>query len=142
MNRDELFSRPIALPPKIFEKGAMEMIYPRDRPLMAIARTVKAHTSADGVVVIYGQEWSPEVPYYAQRRAVMEPSFVPHAEVIARMGRLLSPQGGYPVEAIVRCPSAMDREPEFVRAFAGFDARFPKERIGECEVYFTAGEGR
>jgi len=30
MNRDELFSRPIALPPKIFEKGAMEMIYPRE----------------------------------------------------------------------------------------------------------------
>jgi Transport and Golgi organisation 2 len=30
MNRDELFSRPIAFPPKIFEKGAMEMVYPRD----------------------------------------------------------------------------------------------------------------
>lgn len=30
MNRDELFSRPIALPPKIFGKGAMEMVYPRE----------------------------------------------------------------------------------------------------------------
>src|SRR5229473_3093607 len=28
MNRDELFSRPRALPPKIFVKGAMEMVYP------------------------------------------------------------------------------------------------------------------
>ncbi len=30
MNRDELFSRPRALPPKIFVKGAMEMVYPRE----------------------------------------------------------------------------------------------------------------
>ncbi len=30
MNRDELFSRPIALPPKIFGKGAMEMVYPEE----------------------------------------------------------------------------------------------------------------
>lgn len=30
MNRDELFSRPRALPPKIYVKGAMEMVYPRE----------------------------------------------------------------------------------------------------------------
>jgi len=30
MNRDELFSRPRALPPKIFVKDAMEMVYPRE----------------------------------------------------------------------------------------------------------------
>src|SRR6266702_815736 len=30
MNRDELFSRPRALPPKIFVKGAMETAYPRE----------------------------------------------------------------------------------------------------------------
>ena len=30
MNRDELFSRPSGLPPKIFKKGAMEMVYPRE----------------------------------------------------------------------------------------------------------------
>src|SRR5205823_13200777 len=30
MNRDELFSRPRALPPKVFVKGAMEMVYPRE----------------------------------------------------------------------------------------------------------------
>jgi hypothetical protein len=30
MNRDERFSRPIALPPKIFGKRAMEMVYPQE----------------------------------------------------------------------------------------------------------------
>lgn len=30
MNRDELFSRPIALPPKIFGKRTMEMVYPQE----------------------------------------------------------------------------------------------------------------
>lgn len=30
LNRDELFSRRIALAPKIFGKGAMEMVYPRE----------------------------------------------------------------------------------------------------------------
>src|SRR5216684_7953344 len=30
MNRDELLTRPVALPPKVFERSGIEMVYPRE----------------------------------------------------------------------------------------------------------------
>jgi hypothetical protein len=104
---------------------------------MAIAETVRAHTSPGSVVIIYGREWSPVIPYYAERRALMEPSFVPRADVIARLRRNLSPVGGYPVGAVVRCPSPMDQDPELGREFSGLDKTLAKQRVGPCEVYFA-----
>lgn len=111
--------------------------HPQGEWQIAIAQAVKSHTGPGGVVIIYGQNWSPVVPYYAERRALMEPDFVPRADVIARLRHALSPVGGYPVEAIVRCPSRIGRDPEFVRNFSNFDATLVKEHIGPCDVYFA-----
>lgn len=42
-------------------------------PPPALAGTIKARVPADGVVLIYGADWNPLLPYYMQRRAVMVP---------------------------------------------------------------------
>jgi hypothetical protein len=113
--------------------------HPFDRPLMAIAQAINTKTSRDGVVVIYGQDWSPVIPYYAQRRALMEPpDFVPYEETLERARRMLAPQGGHRVEAVVRCKSDLDRYPEFSGIFADLDRHFAKEHIAGCDVYFVA----
>lgn len=113
---------------------------PLDRPLLAIAQAVNTKTDPDGVIVIYGQDFSPVIPYYAQRRALMEPVSisVPDDETLERAHRILAPQGGRPVEAIVRCKSQMDRLPEFDRIFEDLDTHFSKQRIAGCDVYFVA----
>ena len=114
---------------------------PLDRPLLAIAQSVNANTDPDGVVVIYGQDWSSVIPYYAERRALMEPdsvvSMVPKETTIEWARRMLAPQGGHPVEAVIRCKSQMDQWPEFDRIFSDFDTRFTKQRIAGCDVYFV-----
>jgi hypothetical protein len=110
---------------------------PLDRPLLAIAQAVSAKTDPDGVVVIYGQDFSPVIPYYAQRRALMEPDSVPPEETLERARRMWAPQGGHPVEAVVRCKSQMDRLPEFDHIFAVLDTRISKQRIAGCDVYFV-----
>ena len=38
-----------------------------------IADVIRASVPADGVILIYGWDWSSLIPYYAQRRAVMVP---------------------------------------------------------------------
>jgi len=111
--------------------------HPFDRPLLQIAQAINTNTDPDSVVVIYGQNWSPVIPYYAQRRALMEPDFVRPGETLARARRMLSPQGGHPVEAIVRCKSAMDRVPEFDRIFADLDRHVAKHQIAGCDVYLV-----
>jgi hypothetical protein len=110
---------------------------PLDRPMLAIAQAVNTKTDPDGVVVIYGQDFSPVIPYYAQRRALMEPDSVPDDEKLERAHHMLAPQGGYPVEAVVRCKSQLDRFPEFDRIFADLDTHFSKQRIAGCDVYFV-----
>jgi hypothetical protein len=111
---------------------------PFDRPLMAIAKAISTQTNRDSVVVIYGQTWSSVIPYYAERRALMEPfDPVPHADTLQRARHMLAPQGGHPVEAVVRCKSAMDQFPEFNQIFANLDTHFSKQRIAGCDVYFV-----
>jgi hypothetical protein len=40
------------------------------------AAAIDRVTEADEIVIIYGHEWSPEIPYYARRRALMLPSII------------------------------------------------------------------
>lgn len=112
--------------------------HPLDRPLLAIAQAVNAKTDPEGVVVIYGQDWSSVIPYYARRRALMAPDSVPDEEKLERARRMLAPQGGHRVEAVVRCKSEMDRFAQFDRIFANLDTHVAKQEIAGCDVYFVA----
>lgn len=49
----------------------------RGHDLSAIARDFENLTREDEVVVVFGEDWSPEVPYYIQRRSVMIPDWLP-----------------------------------------------------------------
>ncbi len=116
---------------------ARDIASPYYRELLPVAQSVRSHTDPDGVVVIYGQEWSPVIPYYSERRALMEPEWIPLPEVIAGLHKVLKPVDGHPVEAIVRCRSPRDSHAEYARLFTIFDAIFRKQHIGGCDIYFT-----
>ena len=121
---------------------AKDITKPYYYELLPIAERIKSNTSPDSVVVIYGQEWSPIIPYYSERRALMQPEWVPLPAVIAGLHKVLTPVGGHPVEAIVRCQSPRDRQLEYTRMFTAFDASFRKQHIGGCDVYFTRAAAR
>lgn len=117
-----------------------DIVHPSNRPLFDIAMNVKANTDAQGLVMIYGQEWSPVIPYYSERRALMEPEWMPMADAIGRLRQIDSPMQGHRVEALVRCPSPRDRDPEYRQVFNNFDVRFGKQHIGGCDVYFVRSQ--
>ena len=103
---------------------------------LEIAQTIAANTDTDGVIAIYSKDWSPVIPYYAQRRAVMEQTFAPRYEILDRAHDILKAQGGYPIEAVVRCPSPMDNDHDLMEILAPQLARLYRHQIGDCEVYF------
>ena len=117
-----------------------EIRNPFNRPLLAISKAINAKTDPGGVIVIYGPDYSPVIPYYAQRRAMMEPDAVPpfsNEETLERAHGMWAPQGGHPVEAVVRCKSRMDRFPEFDRIFRDLDTHVSKQQMAGCDVYFV-----
>ena len=40
-----------------------------------ISKYIKDHTADSDVVLVFGRDWSSEIPYYSQRRAVMVPDW-------------------------------------------------------------------
>ncbi|GBE75118.1 hypothetical protein myaer87_23450 [Microcystis aeruginosa NIES-87] len=51
--------------PQINHRNELEINY------LEIAERVKNRTSTNGVILIYGSDWNPLIPYYSQRRALM-----------------------------------------------------------------------
>jgi hypothetical protein len=73
----------------------------KDR-ILVIADVIKKHTAANTPIVVYGFDWSSEVPYYAERRAFcVPPWFLQREAVWARPESFL---GGDKPSAVVICP--------------------------------------
>jgi len=103
---------------------------PSELPTVALAHTIERNTTPDGIIAIYGLEWTPFIPYYAQRKAIMEQSCVRPKETIARLEHP-SPD----LQAILRCPSALDAYPAYVHTFDSM--KWEQQPWGECTVYFN-----
>jgi len=71
--------------------------------LEPLAKVVDDFTSAEDVVVIFGADWSPEIPYAANRRAVMERIRRPIDHPIMKEALELLRQHGFRVGAMLSC---------------------------------------
>lgn len=115
-----------------------------------IARELSARTKPDEVIVVFGMNWDPEVPYYARRRALMWPGWgdpSPEGKDVAKAVRNLA---GYKIGAVVSCSRELpDATLGKFRALGGRWSEEPWRisaitiddgNAGECAVFFrTAG---
>ena len=72
--------------------------------LLDISAQLRQHTAQQSVIVVRGLDWSPQLPYQAQRRAMMLPTWGSPADVDAALRTLLA--SGAPVSAYVSCGAA------------------------------------
>jgi len=49
----------------------------KEYAMLNATAAIKKHTNPDDVIFIYGQDWDPSFPYYAQRKAIMDQKKVP-----------------------------------------------------------------
>jgi hypothetical protein len=102
----------------------------------ALARVLEEVTAPDDVLLIYGQDWAPVVPYYAHRRALMN----------RRAGALDAPPlraalqglGSSRIGAVVFC-HGIGEHSDFVRQVLATLPLQPSRvvRVGGCAVYIA-----
>jgi len=103
-----------------------------------VARVVKQNTGADDVVIVFGMDWSSEMPYLASRRAVMVPDWAPveHYMTIARMDSPLL--GGARMGAVVDCPNQIaasaERNAAYKQTLAQYEVGAQVLTAADCRV--------
>ncbi len=105
----------------------------------ALAALLRSAVPADGIVLIYGADWNPLLPYYAQRRTIMVPGEREHeTAVLEDVLKQLSPQQR--IAAMVTRGQKFRDQPDFIRERA---QRFgltpePAARAGDDDLYLPA----
>ncbi len=64
-----------------------------------LARAIQTYTDPQGILLIYGLDWSSVVPYYSQRRALMDRDDLPFTHVVFQ--RALKELGSETISAMV-----------------------------------------
>jgi hypothetical protein len=107
-------------------------LYGEDNQTLAVSALLRARTSPDRPIIVYGYDWSSEVAYYSQRRALTVPDVLPD-----RYGVVDDPAryvGELP-SAIVACGA--DRVPalasRILKSFKPTDV----SSVAGCDVYLS-----
>jgi hypothetical protein len=109
-----------------------------NRNIVILAEAVRQRTPPDSPIVVYGLDWSSELPYYAQRRALaVPPWFNGWHDVWAEPERFL---GGVKPSAIVICRG------EGVPSGEQVADRMAKDRLvaaeaGGCRILYRSSSG-
>ncbi|MFM1813541.1 MAG: hypothetical protein RLZ98_236 [Pseudomonadota bacterium] len=108
-------------------------------PPPGLAAVIRKQVPADGVVVIFGADWNPLLPYYMERRAVMVPG--ERENDTAVLDEVLSLLPGIPVSAVVVHGERLRSDPAFGPAQArrfGLD-HAPAARSDSDDLYLPSG---
>jgi hypothetical protein len=116
------------------EAFAPSLITGRSQHDLIIGMTLRDAVPPGSAIIGIGLDWSPVVPYYAQRKALLIPAFgAVHAEsLIADLPRYL---GGLPLGAVVTCPSALQQDRRFMARLRALTSSFDARRLGDCMLY-------
>ncbi len=112
--------------------GASKLIrIPQDSWTLVVADYVRRHTDKEDAIIVNGWDWSSEVAYYSERKALMIPVWGDfHADAVSNTPKYLQ----VPVSMIVNCPG---QHYESIRAQVlqkygpGTTARL----VANCDIY-------
>jgi 4-amino-4-deoxy-L-arabinose transferase-like glycosyltransferase len=100
--------------------------------LREISAQLQAQTSADEVVAITGQDWSPVIPYQAGRRALMIPPFATLDVVRANARELRA--AGAKLTALVRCGTGQEDAVRLLLSELGLQPQGPRWVADGCTL--------
>jgi hypothetical protein len=102
----------------------------------SVALTVKTTVPPEDIILVFGLDWSSELPYYAERRAVMWPGWMSQDMDSMDMKKTLNNLGDTRIGALVICDSAR-ADPTLVKRATNIlrIAEVPKYRDSRCTLY-------
>jgi hypothetical protein len=110
-------------------------VYDDTYPILAVTKFVREHTSPDDPILVYGEDWSSEVPYYGQRRAFVVPHFFsPYLGPLDNPEKYLDKGPG----AILVCGAAR-QEADVLQKINTIYRGWPKAGFEQCDIYLRGG---
>ena len=110
-----------------------------NRNVLTLAEAVRERTPADSPIVVYGLDWSSELPYYAQRRAIAVPSWFDGWQAVwAEPERFL---GGVKPSAIVICPGEGTPSEAQVADRMAKDRSLVQADVAGCRILYRPSSG-
>jgi hypothetical protein len=105
-------------------------------PTLALSRALARNTPVDSVVFIFGQRWSPEIPYYSKRKGVEFPLWA-SAFFPAVLDQPNMVTGGLPLSAVVSCGAV--KSPSLAAVIDNFLAKFEDgsvvAEVKDCKLF-------
>jgi len=100
--------------------------------VLALAKHIKDHTPPDRPVIWYGQDWSSEGPFYAERRSLAIPAWVDQLDPIIHMERYLKEAPS----AIVLCETpGKESVRQAILDYAKNVPLVSQTEVAKCEVF-------
>jgi hypothetical protein len=110
-----------------------------NRNVVILAEAVRQRTPPDSPIVVYGLDWSSELPYYAQRRAIAVPPWFNGWDAVwAEPERFL---GGVKPSAIVICRGEGIPSDAQVADRMAKDRSLVQTEAGGCRILYRSSSG-
>lgn len=100
-------------------------------PSYQIGQFIKNHTPPGSFILVYGNDWSSSVAYYAERKSLTDPQW---GDWQARLRHLSFYQGGLPLSAVVLCPPT---SPELLALIQPVIKGFQQARVAGCVIHWS-----
>jgi hypothetical protein len=111
-----------------YYQSVTKQFNPENTRALAIGSVVRAHTAPDDGMLVFGNDWSSDIAYYAERKSFTVANFfVDYDGVWKNPGKYL---GSTPLSAIVVCPSPKGPDAERIAKEQGWD----KVKAAGCVV--------
>lgn len=98
-----------------------------------IANFIKEHTYTDDFLLVYGNDWSPTISYYSQKKSLVDPLW---GDYINRLQNINKFAGNLSLGAIVICPSKLDNDKKALKLLKRLTKDFQYEKIYDCKIYY------
>jgi hypothetical protein len=103
--------------------------------VLRVAQLVKAKTPEDSSILVFGTDWNSIVPYYAERKGLAVPFWIPPPLLDKVLAQPQTYLGDRPLSAIVICPDRLGGYKTRAAAIEQFAAGRAKiGEFGDCQV--------
>jgi hypothetical protein len=107
-----------------------------DSDVTNVARAIKNVTQPNDVILVFGRDWSSDVPYYSERRAIVWPGWT---WLEPQLGEAIGSLGNNRIGAVVLC-NGTEQNVQLIQRVAGLVGNIgkPSFRDPACAVYPSA----
>ena len=116
--------------------GALEsQRYGPEYPSFAIAKVIDLNTKPDQPIIVFGYDWSSEIPFFSNRRGLAVPAHLDADSAKDILKNARSHLAGSLPGAVVFCPTPNIPSIDLDKYFSLAESK----RIGACEVWIVRG---